>query len=136
MLIHDAERRPRHSCLQSAARALRLFAARTLGPGYLAIAEHSHPLAGARGRGPLPPARQCDQIGHLTLNSRHYAAETDQVDIVSGGSLDLSGDVLGRLGLVLGAAHSQFHLSPRARPSAFCARWMTPSFNVLAHPRV
>lgn len=111
------------------------LAAKTLGLRYLAITEHSRRLAMARGLDPLRLARQCDEIDGLN-------AELDgitllkgiEVDILEDGSLDLPDEVLGRLDLVVGAVHSQFHLS-RARQTERILRAMDhPHFSLLAHP--
>jgi DNA polymerase (family X) len=111
------------------------LAAKGLGLEYLAITEHSRRLTMMHGLDPLRLARQCEEIDRLN-------AELDgvtllkgiEVDILADGSLDLPDDVLGRLDLVVGAVHSQFHLS-RARQTGRILRAMDhPHFTVLAHP--
>jgi len=111
------------------------LAAKAFGLDYLAITEHSRRLSVAHGLDPLRLARQCDEIDRLN-------AELDgitllkgiEVDILEDGSLDLPDDVLGRLDLVVGAVHSQFHLS-RARQTERILRAMDhPHFTLLAHP--
>ena len=111
------------------------LAAKALGLDYLAITEHSRRLTVAHGLDPLRLARQCDEIDRLN-------AELDgitllkgiEVDILGDGSLDLPDEVLGRLDLVVGAVHSQFHLS-RAKQTERILRAMDhPHFTLLAHP--
>jgi DNA polymerase (family 10) len=111
------------------------LAAKSLGLEYLAITEHSRHLTVAHGLDPLRLARQCEEIDRLN-------AELDgitllkgiEVDILEDGSLDLPDDVLAQLDLVIGAVHSQFHLS-RARQTTRILRAMDrPHFTVLAHP--
>ena len=111
------------------------LAAKAFGLNYLAITEHSRRLTVAHGLDPLRLARQCDEIDSLN-------AELDgitllkgiEVDILEDGSLDLPDEVLGRLDLVVGAVHSQFHLS-RARQTERILRAMDhPHFTLLAHP--
>jgi len=111
------------------------LAARAAGLEYLAITEHSRHLAVAHGLDPLRLARQGEAIDALN-------AELDgitllkgiEVDILEDGSLDLPDDALGRLDLVIGAVHSQFHLS-RAKQTARILRAMDhPHFTMLAHP--
>ena len=111
------------------------LAAKALGLEYLAITEHSRHLTVAHGLDPLRLARQCEEIDRLN-------AELDgitllkgiEVDILEDGSLDLPDDVLGRLDLVIGAVHSQFHLS-RAKQTGRILRAMDhPHFTMLAHP--
>ncbi len=111
------------------------LAAKGMGLHYLAITEHSRRLTVAHGLDPLRLARQCDEIDRLN-------AELDgitllkgiEVDILEDGSLDLPDEVLGRLDLVVGAVHSQFHLS-RAKQTERILRAMDrPHFTLLAHP--
>jgi DNA polymerase (family 10) len=111
------------------------LAAKALGLSYIAITEHSRHLAVTHGLDPLRLARQCDEIDRVN-------AELDgitllkgiEVDILEDGSLDLPDDVLGRLDLVVGAVHSQFHLS-RAKQTERILRAMDhPHFTLLAHP--
>ena len=57
-----------------------------------------------------------------------------EVEILEDGSLDLPDNVLGRLDLVIGAVHSQFHLT-RAKQTTRVLRAMEhPHFSILAHP--
>jgi DNA polymerase (family 10) len=111
------------------------LAAKSLGLEYLAITEHSRHLTVAHGLDPLRLARQCEEIDRLN-------AELDgitllkgiEVDILEDGSLDLPDDVLAQLDLVIGAVHSQFHLS-RVRQTTRILRAMDrPHFTMLAHP--
>ncbi|WP_296895690.1 DNA polymerase/3'-5' exonuclease PolX [Thiobacillus sp.] len=111
------------------------LAAKAFGLDYLAITEHSRRLTVAHGLDPLRLTRQCDEIDRLN-------AELDgitllkgiEVDILEDGSLDLPDEVLGRLDLVVGAVHSQFHLS-RAKQTERILRAMDhPYFTLLAHP--
>ncbi|MBI5611945.1 MAG: DNA polymerase/3'-5' exonuclease PolX [Gammaproteobacteria bacterium] len=111
------------------------LAARGRGLRYLAITEHSRRLTVAHG---LDPKRLLKQIGEIDrLN-----AELDgitllkgiEVDILEDGGLDLPDYVLAQLDLVIGAVHSQFHLS-RARQTERILRAMDhPYFTILAHP--
>lgn len=111
------------------------IAAKAMGLEYLAITEHSRRLAMAHGLDAARLARQGDEIDALN-------AELDgitllkgiEADILEDGSLDLPDDVLGRLDLVVGAIHAQFHLS-RARQTERILRAMDhPHFTLLAHP--
>jgi DNA polymerase (family 10) len=111
------------------------LAAKALGLEYLAITEHSRHLAVARGLDPLRLARQCDEIDRLNPELDGITLlKGIEVDILEDGSLDLPDEVLGRLDLVVGAVHSQFHLS-RAKQTARILRAMDhPHFTMLAHP--
>ena len=111
------------------------LAARALGLQYLAITEHSRHLTVAHGLDPLQLARQCEEIDRLNLEFDGITLlKGIEVDILEDGSLDLPDEVLGRLDLVIGAVHSQFHLS-RAKQTARILRAMDhPHFTMLAHP--
>jgi DNA polymerase (family 10) len=111
------------------------LAAKALGLEYLAITEHSRHLAVAHGLDPLRLARQCDEIDRLNPELDGITLlKGIEVDILEDGSLDLPDAVLGRLDLVVGAVHSQFHLS-RAKQTARILRAMDhPHFTMLAHP--
>jgi DNA polymerase (family 10) len=111
------------------------LAAKAMGLEYLAITEHSRHLTVARGLDPLRLARQCDEIDRLNPELDGITLlKGIEVDILEDGSLDLPDEVLGRLDLVVGAVHSQFHLS-RARQTARILRAMDhPHFTLLAHP--
>jgi len=111
------------------------LAAKAMGLEYLAITEHSRHLTVARGLDPLRLARQCDEIDRLNPELDGIVLlKGIEVDILDDGSLDLPDEVLGRLDLVVGAVHSQFHLS-RAKQTGRILRAMDhPHFTMLAHP--
>ena len=111
------------------------LAAKELGLDYLAITEHSRRLAMAHGLDPLRLARQCDEIDRLNTELDGLTLlKGIEVDILEDGGLDLPDEVLGRLDLVVGAVHSQFHLS-RAKQTERILRAMDhPHFTLLAHP--
>jgi DNA polymerase (family 10) len=110
-------------------------AARAMGLEYLAITEHSRHLAVAHGLDPQRLARQCEEIDRLNPELDGITLlKGIEVDILEDGSLDLPDDVLARLDLVVGAVHSQFHLS-RAKQTERILRAMDhPHFTLLAHP--
>ncbi|HET9462831.1 MAG TPA: DNA polymerase/3'-5' exonuclease PolX [Thiobacillus sp.] len=111
------------------------LAAKRLGLEYLAITEHSRHLAMAHGLDPLRLAHQCDEIDQINPELDGITLlKGIEVDILEDGSLDLPDEVLGRLDLVVGAIHSQFHLS-RAKQTGRILRAMDhPHFSLLAHP--
>ncbi|MEW6415678.1 MAG: DNA polymerase/3'-5' exonuclease PolX [Pseudomonadota bacterium] len=119
-----------HDCLRDMA-----LAAKALGLVYLAITDHSRHLAVAHGLDPLGLARQCEEIDRLNQELDGITLlKGIEVDILEDGSLDLPDEVLGRLDLVVGAVHSQFHLS-RAKQTDRILRAMDhPHFTMLAHP--
>ena len=111
------------------------LAAKKHGLEYLAITEHSRRLTVARGLDPLRLAAQIDEIDALNTElSGITLLKGIEVDILEDGSLDLPDSILGRLDIVIGAVHSQFHLS-RARQTQRILRAMDhPHFTILAHP--
>lgn len=111
------------------------LAAKALGLQYLAITEHSRHLTVAHGLDPLRLARQCEEIDQINQELDGITLlKGIEVDILEDGSLDLPDEVLGRLDLVVGAVHSQFHLS-RAKQTGRILRAMDhPHFTMLAHP--
>ena len=111
------------------------LAAKALGLEYLAITEHSRRLTVAHGLDPLQLARQCEEIDQLNSELKGITLlKGIEVDILEDGSLDLPDDVLAQLDLVIGAVHSQFHLS-RAKQTTRILRAMDhPHFTMLAHP--
>jgi DNA polymerase (family 10) len=111
------------------------LAAKELGLEYLAITEHSRRLTVAHGLDPHRLARQCEEIDRLNSELKGITLlKGIEVDILEDGSLDLPDEVLARLDLVIGAVHSQFHLS-RAKQTERILRAMDhPHFTMLAHP--
>ena len=57
-----------------------------------------------------------------------------EVDILEDGSLDLPDPVLAQLDLVVGAVHSQFHLSRARQTDRIVKAMENPYLNLLAHP--
>jgi len=111
------------------------LAARARGLRYLAITEHSRRLTVAHG---LDPKRLLKQTGEIDRLNAALDGITllkgIEVDILEDGGLDLPDYVLAQLDLVIGAVHSQFHLS-RARQTERILRAMDhPYFTILAHP--
>ena len=111
------------------------LAARALGLEYLAVTEHSRHLTVAHGLDPLRLARQCEEIDRLNPELDGITLlKGIEVDILEDGSLDLPDEVLGRLDLVVGAVHSQFHLSRAKQTGRILAAMDHPHFTMLAHP--
>ncbi len=111
------------------------LAARKMGLAYLAITEHSRHLTVAHGLDPLRLARQCEEIDALNSALDGITLlKGIEVDILEDGSLDLPDDVLARLDLVIGAVHSQFHLSRVKQTTRILRAMDHPLFTMLAHP--
>jgi DNA polymerase (family 10) len=111
------------------------LAARAIGLQYLAITEHSRHLGIAHGLDPERLARQCDEIDRLNAELHGITLlKGIEVDILEDGSLDLPGEALAKLDLVIGAVHGHFHLA-RTKQTARILRAMDhPCFSLLAHP--
>ena len=111
------------------------LAAKALGLDYLAITEHSRHLTVAHGLDPLRLARQCEEIDRLNTELDGITLlKGIEVDILEDGSLDLPDDVLAQLDLVIGAVHSQFHLSRAKQTTRILNAMDHPHFTMLAHP--
>lgn len=110
-------------------------AARSRGLEYLAITEHSRRLAVAHGLDPQRLRKQMNEIDKLNGQLKDITLlKSIEVDILEDGALDLPDDVLSECDLVVGAVHSQFHLS-RAKQTDRILRAMDhPHFTILAHP--
>ncbi|MGA7181333.1 MAG: DNA polymerase/3'-5' exonuclease PolX [Thiobacillaceae bacterium] len=111
------------------------LAAKKRGYEYLAITEHSRHLTVAHGLDPLRLAAQIEEIDALNAELAGVTLlKGIEVDILEDGGLDLPDSILGRLDVVIGAVHSQFHLS-RAKQTERIIRAMDhPHFTILAHP--
>ncbi len=105
------------------------------GLSYMAITEHSKHLRMAHGLDSRRLLKQMDAIDQLNERLEGITVlKGIEVDILDDGGLDLPDDLLGRLDVVIGAVHSQFHLS-RAKQTARILKAMDhPHFSILAHP--
>ncbi len=110
-------------------------AAHQRGLSYLGITEHSRHLTVVHGLDPQRLLKQIDDIDQLNAElSGITLLKGIEVDILENGDLDLPDPVLARLDLVIGAVHSQFHLT-RAKQTERILRAMDhPHFTLLAHP--
>jgi DNA polymerase (family X) len=110
-------------------------AAKQQGFEYLAITEHSRRLTVAHGLDPRRLLEQCDEIDRLNEElSGITLLKGIEADILEDGGLDLPDTVLGRLDLVIGAVHSQFHLSRAKQTERILKAMGHPHFSILAHP--
>lgn len=110
-------------------------AAQKSGLKYLAITEHSKHLRLARGLDTRRLLKQMDAIDALNEKLKGFVVlKGIEVDILEHGELDLPDDVLGRLDLVVGAVHSQFHLSRAQQTQRILKAMDHPHFSILAHP--
>ncbi len=111
------------------------LAASARGLRYLAITEHSRRLRLAHGLDPLRLAQQIDEIDRLNAElSGIRVLKGIEVDILADGTLDLPDSALARLDLVVGAVHSDFHLSRERQTERILKALAHPHFHILAHP--
>ena len=110
-------------------------AAKARGWSYLAITEHSRRLTVAHGLDEKRLLKQIDEIDRLNDELRGITLlKGIEVDILEDGRLDLPDRVLAKLDLVIGAVHSQFHLSRARQTERILKAMAQPHFTMLAHP--
>jgi DNA polymerase (family 10) len=111
------------------------LAAGARGLSYLAITEHSRRLRLAHGLDPRRLEAQIGEIDRLNAGLRGITVlKGIEVDILADGTLDLPEAVLARLDLVVGAIHSDFHLSRERQTERILKALAHPYFSILAHP--
>ena len=111
------------------------LAASARGLRYLAITEHSRRLRLAHGLDPRRLELQIDEIDRLNAELTGIRVlKGIEVDILADGTLDLPDSALARLDLVVGAVHSDFHLSRERQTERILKAFEHPHFHILAHP--
>ncbi len=111
------------------------LAAKQHGLKYLAITDHSQHLTIAHGLDHKRLLKQIEEIESLNDELRGIKLlKGIEVDILADGSLDLPDQVLSHLDLVIGAVHSQFHLSRDRQTERILRAMDRPYFTILAHP--
>ncbi len=110
-------------------------AAKKAGLEYLAITEHSKRLSLVHGLDERRLIEQIDEINKLNSRFKGFTLlKGIEVDILENGDLDLSDTVLSKLDLVIGAVHSNFHLSRNKQTERIMRAMDRPHFTMLAHP--
>ncbi|MCG6935897.1 MAG: DNA polymerase/3'-5' exonuclease PolX [Proteobacteria bacterium] len=110
-------------------------AARQRGLKYLAITDHSRHLTVAHGLDVRQLHKQIDAIDRLNEKLKDITLlKGIEVDILEDGKLDLPASILSKLDLVIGAVHSQFHLSRSKQTTRILRAMDTKYFTLLAHP--
>lgn len=110
-------------------------AAQESGLEYLAITEHSKRLTVAHGLDETRLAMQMEEIDTLNGQLKGFTLlKGIEVDILENGELDLSDEILAKLDLVIGAVHSNFHLSRNKQTERILRAMDSPHFTILAHP--
>ena len=111
------------------------LAAKALGYAYIAVTDHSKRLGMAHGldaRRLRTQMKEIDRLNAEQIGIRVFKGI--EVDILEDGSLDLDDDLLRELDIVIGAVHSQFHLSREKQTERILKAMDSPHFTILAHP--
>jgi DNA polymerase (family X) len=111
------------------------LAAKKHGLSYLAITDHSGHLTIAHGLQPEQLLRQIDEIDKIAEGLKGITLlKGIEVDILEDGTLDMPDRILAKLDLVVGAIHSNFHLSEKKQTERILRAMDNRYFSVLAHP--
>jgi putative hydrolase len=109
-------------------------AAIELGHEYLAISDHSPRLTIANGLSTERLLAQLDDIGRLNAELAPFRLLTGiEVDINEDGTLDQSDDVLARLDIVVGSAHSALRMPSEPMTRRLVTALANPHLDVLGH---
>lgn len=110
-------------------------AAARRGYQYISITDHSKSLAMTGG---LDEKRLREQIKEIEKVRKKYPGieilTGIEVDILAGGELDLSDEVLSELDVVIASIHSRFNLDRKEMTARICHALENPHVNILAHP--
>jgi DNA polymerase (family 10) len=110
-------------------------AARARGYQYIAITDHSKALAMANGldeKRAVALARQVREINGNGLGIRVFSGI--ECDILKDGAMDLAGDALAELDLVIGSVHSHMNMEAAAMTDRLLRALECPHLRILGHP--
>ncbi|MET4093674.1 PHP domain-containing protein [Arthrobacter sp. UYCu712] len=110
-------------------------AAKLLGREYLALTDHSPNLKIANGLSAERLAQQLDVVRGINAggNGNFRLLRGIEVDILEGGSLDQSPDMLGRLDVVVASVHSKLRSDKRTMTRRMLGAIADPHTDVLGH---
>jgi putative hydrolase len=109
-------------------------AARGLGHEWIALTDHSPRLTVANGLSAERLEKQLDLVGRLNADLAPFRILTGiEVDILDDGSLDQTGDLLGRLDVVVASVHSQLRMPAGPMTTRMVAAVANPHVDVLGH---
>src|SRR6202035_4461343 len=110
-------------------------AARAYGYKYMAITDHSKNLAFANG---LDDQRALAHIQRIREAGKQIEGITIlaglEVDILAGGNLDLSDDVLAQMDIVIASVHSVFNQEPAKMTDRLLKAVENPNTSIIGHP--
>jgi len=108
--------------------------ARDIGHEWIALTDHSPRLTVARGLSAERLRAQLDLIGELNEELAPFRILTGiEVDILEDGSLDQTGDLLGRLDVVVASVHSKLRMPAEPMTERMLAAVANPHVDVLGH---
>jgi putative hydrolase len=109
-------------------------AARDLGHEWVALTDHSPRLTVANGLSAERLEAQLELVGRLNAELAPFRILTGiEVDILDDGSLDQSGDLLGRLDVVVASVHSQLRMPAGPMTARMVTAVSSPHVDVLGH---
>lgn len=110
-------------------------AAARRGYQYISITDHSKSLAMTGGLDEKRLREQIKEIEKVRKKNPGIEILTGiEVDILAGGELDLSDEVLSELDVVIASIHSRFNLDRKEMTARICHALENPHVNILAHP--
>ena len=108
--------------------------ARELGHEWIALTDHSPRLTVANGLSAERLHEQLDLVGRLNAGLAPFRILTGiEVDILEDGSLDQTGDLLGRLDVVVASVHSKLRMPAGPMTARMVAAVSSPHVDVLGH---
>jgi putative hydrolase len=109
-------------------------AAIALGREYVVLTDHSPRLTIARGLSAERLEEQLRVVEGLNRELAPFRILTGiEVDILDDGSLDQTDELLGRLDLVVGSAHSKLRMEPEGMTRRFVTALANPHLDILGH---
>lgn len=110
-------------------------AAEGLGLSWLLLTDHSSGLGVVRGLSPERIRNQASRIDHWNASGHGIRLlKGIEAEIMADGSLDLPGDVLGELDLVVAAVHSSLRQDREKITRRYLRALADPHVHILAHP--
>src|SRR3954471_16978481 len=110
-------------------------AARERGYAYMAITDHSKNLAFANGLDDKRAAEHVRRIREVAGQMHNIKVLAGiEVDILAEGELDLSGDVLDEMDLVIASVHSHFQQEPQQMTDRLLRAISSGHISILGHP--
>ena len=114
-------------------------AARKMGYKYMAITDHTKPLAMTGGLNEKKLAQQGKEIDKINKkfqisNFKFQILKSAEVNILKDGSLDINNETLAKLDIVSAAVHSNFKMSRVEMTARIIKAMQNPYLNILFHP--